>query len=439
MHKTVVIIGGGLAGTAAARALAKRGYATTILERNDYLGGRVRTHLVNGAAVEMGAGFLTRIYSNLRTFLRDENLHDTLYPQHGSSGMVRNGQIRMLDIPTMLGGQALSWEAKRQLLPLLAKTLARWQRLDPHAFWKADRYDERSVAAMFPRHRQEIVEYLLQPLLNGYFYWAPERVSEAMLFMLVKAALVQGDSYRMKGGLCQIPYQAAQGSAVLLGCQVQSVVSAPDGRYEVTAKQNGKQKRLVADGVVCATTASVAPAILPGLTPAQRAFFEAVEYSSTAVLARTYRQEQTRGDKGIAFPRQEGSELAAVTVAPEPGRPGALATVKLFASGAVGQLYCAEQDTTVVDKLAAAAEPVMDQLLAGSPKPMATHVQRWPQALPFFDVGHFKRLRDFEDGKVEHPTQRLVFAGDYLGGPFMEGAFTSGQKAAERLARQFTK
>ncbi len=77
--------------------------------------------------------------------------------------------------------------------------------------------------------------------------------------------------------------------------------------------------------------------------------------------------------------------------------------------------------------------PVRDALLIDNSKPVATHVQRWPEALPFFDVGHFKRLRSFENGEIENQEQPIAFAGDYLGGPFMEGAFTSGIQAAERL------
>lgn len=190
MSKAVVIIGGGMAGTAAAYMLTAQGYAVTIVEKNSYLGGRIHTHLVDGAAVEMGAGFMTRIYTNVHEFLQREGLSERLYRAHGSSGMVRDGHVRMADLPTLAGNQALSWQAKLQILPLFVQTLARWRHLDHHAFYKADRYDTRSVTQMFPEDRQEIVEYLLQPMLNGYFYWTPEHVSEAMLFVLAKAALV---------------------------------------------------------------------------------------------------------------------------------------------------------------------------------------------------------------------------------------------------------
>jgi predicted NAD/FAD-dependent oxidoreductase len=37
------------------------------------------------------------------------------------------------------------------------------------------------------------------------------------------------------------------------------------------------------------------------------------------------------------------------------------------------------------------------------------------------------------DGEIEDPVEPLTFAGDYLGGPFIDGAFVSGIKAAMRL------
>jgi protoporphyrinogen/coproporphyrinogen III oxidase len=78
-------------------------------------------------------------------------------------------------------------------------------------------------------------------------------------------------------------------------------------------------------------------------------------------------------------------------------------------------------------------EPVRPALLIGNPKPIATNIQRWREALPLFDVGHFRRLKAFENGEIEDIKQPITFAGDYIGGPFIEGAFTSGLRAAERL------
>lgn len=435
MAKHIVVIGGGIAGTSAAHALTERGFIVTIIDKNDYIGGRMYSQLFKGAAIEMGAGFMTKIYTDMMAFLRSNGLDAQLCSHKSVSGILRNGQVRMATIHTLAGNDALSWRAKLSLLPFIAKAVAHWPQLDHHAFWKAYVYDNRSVAAMFSKPNDELLEYLLQPMLNGYFYWSPEHVSEATLLCLCKAGLAQGGRLKMRGGLQCIPEAAAFGSTVLLGHTVRSVSRHKGRTYTVTFIHRGKQNVLQADGIVCATTASVIPAIFPGLNPKQAAFFEAVQYSSTALIARTYERDQTRDSMAIAFPCQEGIDLSTITLAREPGGTGDLSTLKTYASGTIGRQLCARSDKEIISTLTKLMDPVRETVLIGDPQPVATHVQRWPEALPCFDVGHIKRLRSFVEGEIEDPDDALVFAGDYLDGPFMEGAFRSGQLAAERLSR----
>jgi len=66
-----------------------------------------------------------------------------------------------------------------------------------------------------------------------------------------------------------------------------------------------------------------------------------------------------------------------------------------------------------------------------APRALFQRLYRVPEALPEFDVGPFKRLQRFAQGAIEQPG--LAFAGDYLGGPFVEGAIVSGEAAADRL------
>ncbi len=78
----VAVIGGGVAGLAAATALAERGVAVTVFEAQQQLGGRVRSWPVqhpDGTAATMSRGFhaFFRQYYNLRALLRraDPGLH----------------------------------------------------------------------------------------------------------------------------------------------------------------------------------------------------------------------------------------------------------------------------------------------------------------------------------------------------------------------------
>ncbi|ANY09278.1 FAD-dependent oxidoreductase [Pseudonocardia sp. HH130630-07] len=71
----VAVVGGGIAGLAAATGLAERGVAVELLEREPYLGGRVggwTAELPDGSPVSMSRGFhaFFRQYYNLRALLR---------------------------------------------------------------------------------------------------------------------------------------------------------------------------------------------------------------------------------------------------------------------------------------------------------------------------------------------------------------------------------
>ena len=73
--RTAVVLGGGIAGVAAATVLAERGVGTTLLEREPALGGRAGAfplHLATGETVQMERGFhaFFRQYYNLRSLLR---------------------------------------------------------------------------------------------------------------------------------------------------------------------------------------------------------------------------------------------------------------------------------------------------------------------------------------------------------------------------------
>ncbi|MEM7417258.1 MAG: FAD-dependent oxidoreductase [Gemmatimonadota bacterium] len=91
------VVGGGIAGVAAAVVLAERGLDVTLIEREEYLGGRAGAwtdHLSDGTPFEMERGFhaFFRQYYNLQALLRRvdpeldflEPLDD--YPIHGPDG-----------------------------------------------------------------------------------------------------------------------------------------------------------------------------------------------------------------------------------------------------------------------------------------------------------------------------------------------------------------
>jgi oxygen-dependent protoporphyrinogen oxidase len=439
MSKHVVVIGGGMAGTAAAYRLTQLGYRVTIVEKNGRLGGRIHSKQTDGTSFEMGAGFISNIYTNIQHFIVTNDLAEKLYRQHGTSGIVIDGRPVMATVRNILSNKLLSWPAKLQIVRIVAKVIAGWRRLDVHAMWKAAKYDTVSAADMMPgKSGRELLGRLVEPLLDGYFYWSSERTSQAMLMCLGKAGF-RKVTYKMQGGLQQLPEKAAEGSTVLLSSVVESVRRGKGGTYTVRLSGKQEEASLQADGIVCATTASAVSRIFPDLQPRQRDFFAAISYSSTAVVVSTYAKNMLLKDVAIGYPRAEKNLVTTVTVSPEPvGSSLKLGTVKIFASGKVGVELCKQTDDVATSRLIASAVDLYPTIMHDGARAISTTLQKWPEAIPVFEAGYFQRLKTFADGGIEDQAQAVTFAGDYIGGPFIEGAFTSGLQAAERLDSRLT-
>jgi len=133
----------------------------------------------------------------------------------------------------------------------------------------------------------------------------------------------------------------------------------------------------------------------------------------------------------------EGKRIGAVTIVSDCSRnPKKKVTlVKLYASGLYGRKLCGMKDDAI-DKILTTDAKTGISLVDTSLGPTFRYIQRWYEAIPEFNQGHFKRLYDFKNGKIEQENDKIAFAGDYLGGPFIEGAFTSGINAAERLHKK---
>jgi len=428
--KKIVVIGGGIAGAGAAYTLAKAGYDVTVVEKSDYIGGRIRSQTQDDVSVEMGATFLTDVYSSIFKFLDDNGLSDRLQKRKSTLAIVRNGKLHWLSSPaTWIGGSVISHKAKFLLGREALLAFKMRDKFDVHDLSGASELDTETVEQYLSTPAgQSLKEYFIQPGLAGYCFWEPERTSRALIPWILRAGLAGGSRYMLRGGLDQIPKVATKNAKVLLSAEVKNVERLKNGQYKVVVHTSEGTKTLDAHGVVCATTATVVPKIIHGLHPAQREFFSSFQYSSTAVVAQRFRRDKLTKAQGIAFPRSEGKSITAVVSETSVDSQGRFVeAVKMYANNKTAQQLLKQPKALVETMLKDASGTSQKSLIKEQPD----YTQLWPEALPEFNAGQLKKLRDFRDGKIEDGS--LVFAGDYLGGPFMEGAFTSGIEAAERL------
>jgi oxygen-dependent protoporphyrinogen oxidase len=438
LGRQVVVIGAGVAGLAAARRLRQAGHDVTVLERSQLVGGRVYTALVEGCRIELGAEFLASFYSRTLALIRELGLAGDLRRIPRSAAVLRDGRLFALWPSARIAFTPLVSSRHKLALSYLFGSLMRYAPLlDTHAFHKAAPIDDASISAYARAHlSDDLLEYVLQPPISGIFYWTPERTSRALLLLALRAGLSSAAGmrlYTMRQGLGQLAQALAAGLEVRHGVEAEAVEPCAGGGYVVRARAGGAELALAADGVVIATTASVVPRLLPWLPERQRAFFSAVAYSATVNLAVGTRGRLPRGAYGLLFPRRETPFLASATVqtVKDPGHaPRGRDVICVHLSGPAAAAL-RECDDESIGRLMLADLRRLAPRYDPAPRAVFQRVFRVPEALPEFEAGHFKRLQRFAEGAIDQPG--LAFAGDYLGGPFVEGAIVSGEAAAGRL------
>ncbi|MFB6805117.1 FAD-dependent oxidoreductase [Streptomyces sp. NPDC056387] len=267
---TAAVIGGGIAGLAAATALAERGVKVTLYEREPYLGGRAGgwpTRLRDGSPVTMSRGFhaFFRQYYNLRGLLRrtDPALANLTelpdYPLLHADGP-RDSFRHVPRTPpwSALGFVALSPSFRsadlRAVDPVAALPL-----LDvrvPDVYHRLDDVSAHDLleAIGFP----EQARHLAFEVFSRSFFADPRQLSAAEMALMFHIYFL-GSAEGLLFDVPRSPYPAAlwdplaaylegHGTDIRTGCPVENVAPARDGGFEVAG--DGEERRY--DAVVLA-------------------------------------------------------------------------------------------------------------------------------------------------------------------------------------------
>ncbi|MDT0300909.1 FAD-dependent oxidoreductase [Streptomonospora wellingtoniae] len=190
------VVGGGIAGLAAATALAERGVSTTVFERESGLGGRLRgwpTVLADGSDATMSRGFhaFFRQYYNLRALLArlDPGLGMLSplpdYPLVHANGL-RDGFTGLPDSPPLnavaLAVRSRSFPARELARVNLAAAL---QLLDVDVPGVYRRLDHRDAPALLEAIRfPPRARHLAFEVFSRSFFAAPAQLSAAELAVM---------------------------------------------------------------------------------------------------------------------------------------------------------------------------------------------------------------------------------------------------------------
>ena len=435
----VLVVGGGLAGVAAAAALRGAGCGVQLLEREAHAGGRAAGVTRDGFRLDAAPFLVSARERRLLGLIASAGLAERLLPLRPVIlANARDGRVepappagRRLEV-ARIGGVRLREALRLHRLARLERRFAHL--LDHEAPERAVRLDDRSVADFVRLYfGASVLARWAEPLL-GSDLLLDAAESSRVAFLLARHARGEAPLGTLRASPAEIA-SALWRDTDRLGVEARGLEqTAAELTLDTTAG------RLHADAVVLALPAAetlrVAEALL---APAEREGLAAARSAPAIVLHAALDRAPARKATRVRVPVVEGSPLA--TIAIEPGGPGSAAPQGAACASLVARPDWTrahlESDGGVIEKaLLAALERVFPQ--AGGAIRFV-EIRRWAHALPRFDVGRYRQLARLVALRAEQRAagRRLYFAGDHWLAPTLNAAVASGRRAAAELCSDF--
>ncbi|WP_218617751.1 protoporphyrinogen oxidase [Cryptosporangium aurantiacum] len=467
----VVVVGGGIAGLAAAlriRDTAPDGTAVTVIEQSGSVGGKLRTGRVAGVPVEDGAeSFLLRVPEARALAERVGLAHDLVSPTAAGATVWVDGMLRALPAGTLLGVPAdLEATAASGVLSDDGLALVRAESCRPGV--PLGDSDVAVGALIADRLGSEVLDRLVEPLLGGVYAGQASRLSLRATMpalaagladqpSLVKAARAARGNPRpetpptpmfatVRGGLSRLVTTVAHESkaAIRTGLPVRALQRTPDGwQLTVGSAGLGGSTTVRADAVVLAVPAAPASRLLADVDATAAGTVGVLEYASVGLVSLVLpgRLPLPPGT-GALVPASSGRLVKAVTYVSQKwghvveargldGYVGDPVTVVRASVGRHGEETALQRDdeslvATVLEELG-----TLVPLPGGWPAPLGVKVNRWGGALPQYAPGHLDRVAAVRAALATEPT--LALAGAAYDGVGIPACIRSGQAAADQI------
>lgn len=438
----VAVIGGGMAGLAAAYELASSGAEVVVLEGSDRLGGKLMPGEVGGLTLDLGAESILARRPEGLDLIAEIGLDDRVVnPETTAASIWTRGALRAMP-PTVMGIPA-------DVAALTASGIV--EGLDVHVLPVPD-HDVSVAEFVRGRLGPEVLDRLVEPLLGGVYAGCTDQLSLRATTPQIAAlgadlltgaaearaaATASGPVFAgLVGGLGQLPAAVAAtgGFAVRLGATVRAVSRTPEG-WRLSVGPTTDVEILDVDVVVVAAPAPAAARLLAEASPEAAFALAAIDYASVAIV--TYVFDGQGLDEPPAFegsgflvPPVDGTFIKAATISSnkwgwvhDTGR-----TVIRASVGRAGEAELLQtHDGEVIARALADLRTAFGRL----PEPLDAVVQRWGGALPQYDVGHLDRVEVIERAIAEVPG--LEVCGAAYRGIGIPAVIGSGRAAARRL------
>ncbi|WP_405762284.1 protoporphyrinogen oxidase [Streptomyces sp. NBC_01420] len=453
----VVVIGGGIAGLAAAHRLVGAGLRVTLLEATDRLGGKLMTGEVAGARVDLGAESMLARRPEAVALARAVGLGDRLQPPAtATAALWTRDALRPMPKGHVMGVPGDPSVLGEVLSPEGLARIAEDRELPPTAVGE----DVSVGTYVADRLGREVVDRLVEPLLGGVYAGDAYRISMRAAVPQLFQAARQGGS--LLDGVTRLQEQAAarqqtgpvfqgiEGGIGTLPGAVADAVRAGGGEILTETPVLGLARtadgwdvrtdtRVVhADGIVLAVPAWSAATLLAAESPGASAELAGVEYASMALVTMAFRRSDVTGTafdgrSGFLVPPVDGHTIKAATFSTHKWQWVADAAPDLFVLRTSVGRYGEEEHLHREDgELVGVSLRDLAAATGLGAWPVATEVTRWIGGLPQYPVGHLARVGRIRDAVAELPALRVC--GAVYDGVGIPACVASAHRAADEIA-----
>ncbi|HUB30065.1 MAG TPA: protoporphyrinogen oxidase [Terracidiphilus sp.] len=474
------ILGGGIAGLAAAYELEKARVAGadveyTLFEARERLGGSLASEVVNGAVLEYGPDSFLTEKPAAAELCRELGLADQLTPSNDGARktfiVVRNRLVPLPDGLMFLIPTKLIPTATTRLFSLRTKVRMGLELLHPPRPGVADE----SVAALVERHfGPEAVDRLADPLLSGIYGGDATQLSartvlpklvemEAQFGSLTRGMLAAHRQMRARMAAAQkqgvpaggVVRRGPRGIFTTLRGGLQQLVDALEARLQpnwirrstpVDAVERTASGWAITaggstrthDAVIMASPAWAVGALLRGVDCRLSDELMAIPYSSSITVNLIYDETQLgRLPEGFGFlvPASEGRAMLACTFAHRKflGRtPTGKVVLRAFLGGMKNEALMNESDGVLIGTVRRELTQILGETIVDRDAlPEHAQVSRWRQAMAQYAVGHQERMQRIKARVTELPGLKL--AGNAYDGIGIPDCIRLGRQAAKEL------
>jgi oxygen-dependent protoporphyrinogen oxidase len=405
-----IVVGGGVAGLVAARALAQRGRSFVLLEASGRWGGVVHTEREAGFVLDGGPDSVLAQKPEAAALCRALGLGERLVPTNPDARTVyvlHGRRLHPMPDGMVLGVPTRLWPLAVSGLFTVGGKLR--MAMEPFVPRRTSDVDESIADFVERRLGRQAVERLGEPLLGGIHAGDPRQLSVQATFPRLlelerkHGSLVRGmrEAARTSRGAAFLSLAGGMGELVdALAASVPAssrrlsvpveAIRRDGGDFVVSERESAWRGR----ALILAVPAHRAAPMLRAFVPAAAAALATIRFASTATVLMGFRRHDLAhplDGYGLVVPRTEGRRTLACTFVSTklPGRaPEGHVLLRGFLGGVHDPAVVERDDLTLRQHFFDEMAPVLG--LRGAP--LFARVFRWPQATPQMEVGHRGRV-----------------------------------------------